>query len=206
MTKNTRKTSRRRAVYGKQRMVQTRLPSPFNRLSSDSTSIRGRGLLTISSGASSTKGSMFLTPTALGGAPSLTWLVPALGSLANSYEFYIVNSMNIKLIPTVPLTNGALTAVGFEPSYDGVEIPDPASLNEVMMSKNHVATNQTEEKEFSLQPINYRNDWCVTSLVGPSQDKYNGYLQWMSSYVPGAGVAVAYLDISFVVTFAGLHI
>jgi hypothetical protein len=114
--------------------------------------------------------------------------------------------MSIKLIPTVPLTTGALTAVGYEPSYDGTEAPDPGTLNEVMMSRNHVATNQTEEKEFSLLPMNYRNDWCVTSLTGPSQDKYNGYLQWMSSYVPGTGVAVAYLDISFVITFAGLHI
>lgn len=206
MTKNTRKTSRRRAVYGKQRMVQTRLPSPYNRLSSDSTSIRGRGLLSIVAGASTTKGSLFLTPTSLGGAPSLVNLVPALAGLAESYEYFIVNSISVKLIPTVPLTVGALTAVGYEPSYDGVEVPDPTSLNEVMMSRNHIATNQTEEKEFSFQPMSYRNTWCNTSHTGPSQDKYNGYLQWYSSYVPTAGVSVAHMDISFVVTLAGLHI
>lgn len=189
--------------------MNIQLPSPYNRLASDSVAIQGRGIHTLSYGGSGgyINGSLYLTPIAKAGIATLNSLLTTLGGLSGSYEKFIVPTLTVRVVPTIPMTVGAVIAVGYEPSFD-CEQGNPGSLADVMVSKHHALANQQAARQFSLQPMMYRGDWCMidpTCSQRPDQD--NGYLQWFSNYVGDgtAGVVGGYLDISFTIVFAGLH-
>lgn len=204
----TKKNKKTRAVYGRQRAVVTRLPSPFNRLASDSTTIKARGILTLSAfGPGYAGGTLGMWPRVTGGTTpnSLATLVPSLAGMANMYEYFIVNNLNVMAVSTVPMTVGSALVVGYEPDLT-TETADPASLSDVMISKHHALVQQGSSRSLSVKPISYRNDWCrcvVDAFNTP--DAQNGYLQWFCTYHPEAGTVVGYLDVTFDITFAGLH-
>lgn len=204
MVKRTRKNNRRRAQVGKPRTVVTRLPSPYNRLSADATVLKCRGVLTLKSFSSSYAGGILGLWPRGGTTPSLATLVTNCSSMADLYDLFIVTSMTIKMIPTVPTTVGSILAVGYEPTTSE-ENRDPLDLADVLISKHHASTNQVSEATFSFQPRLYRNDWCRTKAMSIDNTD-NGYVQWYSSYTGGAtGTTVGYLDISFDIAFAGLR-
>lgn len=204
----SKKNKKSRAVYGRQRAVTTRLPSPFNRLATDSTTIKARGILTLSAfGAGYAGGTLGMWPTITSGSTpnSLATLVPSLAGLATMYEYYIVNNLNVTAVSTVPMTVGSALVVGYEPDLT-TETADPATLSDVMISKHHMLVQQGANRSMSIRPISYRNDWCRTVVSAyNTQDSQNGYLQWFCTYHPEAGTVVGYLDVSFDITFAGLH-
>nr|WRQ65097.1 hypothetical protein [Tolivirales sp.] len=209
MPKNKSKKSKKsRAVFGRQRTVATRLPSPFNHLASDSTTVKARGILTLKAFSNSyAGGTLGLWPMNTGGSTpnSLYTLVPSLGGFSNMYEYFIVNNISVTAVSTTPMTVGSVLAVGYEPDIT-TDVVDPATLQDVMISKHHVLVQQGSKMSMSLKPISYRNDWCSTTAAA-TQPGYgqNGYLQWFSTYFPAADAVVGYLDISFEITFAGLH-
>jgi len=207
MPKN-KKNKKSRAVYGRQRAVTTRLPSPFNRIGSDTTTIKARGILTLSAFSSGyAGGTLGLWPKISGGSTpnSLATLVPSVAGLADMYEYFIVNNFNVTAVSTVPMTIGSALVVGYEPDLT-TETADPASLADVMISKHHMLVQQGSSRSMALRPINYRNDWCRNSVdTYNTPDSQNGYLQWYCTYHPDAGTVVGYLDVTFDITFAGLH-
>lgn len=196
----SRKQNRRRRI-GVPRSSRTRLPAPFNRLASDSTTLSCRGVYDLKSVSSSVaKGHLTL---ATSGLQSLNSLVSTMSNMSTMYDLFIVNRMTVKLIPTIPSTVGALVAVGYNPLYHQ-EIIDPTDLADVLISKHHISTNQMEERTFSFSPMSYTNEWCLTDP--DAIDRFtNGYLQWYSTYTGGIpDTVIGYLDISFDITFAGL--
>ena len=207
MPKN-KKSKKSRAVYGRQRNVTTRLPSPFNRLSNDSVTIKARGILTLNAfNENYAGGTLGLWPRSTGSPTpnSLYTLVPSIGGFANMYEYFIVNNLTVTTVSTTPMTVGSVLAVGYEPELT-TDIVDPASLQDVMISKHHTLVQQGSKTTMGLRPISYRNDWCTnnpTTYVPAAAQ--NGYLQWFCTYHPAASTTVGYLDISFEITFAGLH-
>ena len=202
------KSKKSRAVYGRQRTVTTRLPSPFNHLASDSTTVKARGILTLKAFNSSyAGGTLGLWPQESGGATpnSLYTLVPSIGGFAKMYEYFIVNSLSLTAVSTTPMTIGSALAVGYEPDIT-TDAVDPVSLQDVMISKHHALVQQGSKMSMSLRPISYRNNWCKTTAT-PAQagESQNGYLQWYCTYHPSDDTVVGYLDVSFEITFAGLH-
>ena len=204
MVKKRSRQRRNRARYGQGRAMMAQLPGPFRRVGQDQTSLHCRGLLDMTSGTSNTAGYLSLMPGARSYATLYTF-VSTLDALATAYEMFVVTRMTVRVIPTIPLTSGAMIAVGYETQYDA-ETQTPDSYSDVMISANHVSTNQVEEKSFTFQPINYSNDWFRTSIGANSSVRENGYLQWFSNYTGGGpGTVIGYLDVSFDITFAGLY-
>ncbi len=204
MVKKRNQRRRNQARLGQGRVAMAKLPSPFNRLSDDSTTLKCRGVLDLTAGSVVTSGYMALQP----GARVFSTLynfVATLDAMAGLYKQFVVNRMTVKLIPTIPLTSGAMIAVGFEPTDNG-ESRVPDAYVDVLISKHHVTTNQTEERSFSFSPMAYTNDWKQTSSLAIPEDSSNGYLQWYSNYAgAGPGTVIGYLDVTFDITFAGLY-
>lgn len=207
MPKN-KKSKKSRAVYGRQRNVTTRLPSPFNRLSNDSVTIKARGILTLNAfNENYAGGTLGLWPRSTGSPTpnSLYTLVPSIGGFANMYEYFIVNNLTVTAVSTTPMTIGSVLAVGYEPDLT-TDAPDPSTIQDVMISKHHALVQQGSKATMGFRPISYRNDWCSNNPTtnNPAAGQ-NGYLQWICTYHPAASTTVGYLDISFEITFAGLH-
>lgn len=207
MPKN-KKSKKSRAVYGRQRNVTTRLPSPFNRLSNDSVTIKARGIHTLNAfNDSYAGGTLGLWPRSTGSPTpnSLYTLVPSIGGFANMYEYFIVNNLTVTAVSTTPMTIGSVLVVGYEPDLT-TDSPDPATIQDVMISKHHTMVQQGSKATMGLRPISYRNDWCSNNPTeyAPASGQ-NGFLQWFCTYHPAASTTVGYLDISFEITFAGLH-
>lgn len=158
------------------------------------------------SNATHTSDAVLITPTASAWR-TLATLVPSLPGLAAMYEKFIVVNLVVKVVPTIPMTVGAVIAAGYEPDIHVSERIHPLNLADVMISKHHVMTNQVSEKTFSVRPINYRNEWCDCTDSPDDSNGNNGVLQYYSSYNGGANLStIGYLDISFDIVFAGLHL
>ena len=197
--KNTRRNQRPK---GGAKMI-----SPFTRVPSDTTTLRLRGILSPSvSGVGVSAGFLSLTPTLTGGTSTLGDLVAALPNIATNYEQFMVHSVKVRVIPTVTTATGTLVAVGYEPSYDGVEVRTPTTFNDVVVSQHHVLTNQIETKSFGFNADKYQNDWCYTSATASSQKKTAGYIQWLTTTVGGSPPAIFYFYVQFVISFCGLHV
>lgn len=206
MVKNKRNNQRRRARYGQGRTRSIQLPSPFNRISDDATTLHCRGILDMKSGSEAyTSGYLVLTPLYYVGIDTLQKLVPTLAGMSGVYEKFIIANLNVRVVPTIPLTSGAIIAVGYEPEDSG-ENRKPTTLSDVMISKHHVSVNQSVISNFSVVPMNYRNDWCTVASATGAVHSNNGYVQWFSNYTGGAaGVIIGHLDVTFDIVFAGLH-
>lgn len=135
-----------------------------------------------------------------------------LNSIRNMYDFFTVTSVDVEVVPVTAYgaPEGYVYAVGYEPDDTG-ESKLPSGINDVMVSKHSLLVRGHETGRFQFNPSLYKNDWSSTDLSALSsgatyRDLSCGYVSVWSNNTAGAVVdtVVAYLKVSYTITFAGL--
>ncbi len=203
--RNNRKR-RQRTQVGVARVRQTNLPSPFNRNPGDAMTLHGRGVLELRTNSATTLSSSFMFDPTNRAWQTLQTITPNISGLAALYEQFTVSNVTVRLVPSIPLTAGSYIAVGYEPLLSAGEVSNPGSLNNVCVSKHHVIASPGQTKTMSFQPCVYRNEW--NTVAAPEGVKWAtcGFLQMYSPYSAPEGTVIGLLDISYDITFCGLHL